>query len=269
MDTPDPALQAQQDRRKLWRAFNAALAFVAVLLACFAAQQQMDWRAFAVAPQTTAGLAGILGSPLLHGSSKHLAANASALLILGTLAGAVYPRATLRALPLLWIGGGIGAWMLGQAGSHHLGASGLTHALMFLLLTLGLLRRDRAAIATGMIAVLFYGPMLLTVLPGEAGISWQSHLGGALAGILAGIALRHSDPRPARQRYSWELEEEAALADHALDESLEQRAAHNVPVLWQRPAQQQYGVVLPFRRPDAGTEDERDQGRQDDRPSPP
>lgn len=249
MDNLDPAAQAQHDRRRLWRAFNASLAFVAVLVACFAAQQQIDWRPFAVAPQTLSGLAGILGAPLLHGSLKHLAANASALLILGTLAGSVYPRATLPALPLLWVGGGIGAWLLGAPGSHHLGASGLTHALMFLLLTLGLLRRDRAAIATGMIAVLFYGSMLLTVLPGEPGISWQSHLGGALAGIIAGIALRQRDPRPPRQRYSWEIEEEQALADPALDESLEQRAAGDVPVLWQRPGQQ-YGVVLPFRRPD-------------------
>src|SRR5690606_3472152 len=96
---------------------------------------------------------------------------------------------------------------------------------------------------------LFYGSMLLTVLPGEPGISWQSHLGGALAGIIAGIALRQRDPRPPRQRYSWEIEEEQALADPALDESLEQRAAGDVPVLWQRPGQQ-YGVVLPFRRPD-------------------
>ena len=250
MDTLDPAAQAQHDRRRLWRAFNTALAFVAVLLACFAAQQFIDWRPFAVAPQTVSGLTGIIGAPLLHGSVKHLAANASALLILGTLAGSVYPRASLRALPLLWIGGGIGAWLLGEPGSHHLGASGLTHALMLMLLTLGLLRRDRAAIATGMIAVLFYGSMLLTVLPGEPGISWQSHLGGALAGVLAGILLRNADPRAARQRYSWEDEEEAALADPLLDESLEQRAAADVPVLWHR-AEEQRGVVLPFRRPGA------------------
>ena len=32
MDTTDPAVQAQQDRSRLWRAFNASLALVAVLL---------------------------------------------------------------------------------------------------------------------------------------------------------------------------------------------------------------------------------------------
>lgn len=251
MDTPDPAAQAQHDRRRLWRAFNAALAFVAVLLACFAAQQQVDWRPWAVAPQSLPGLAGLLGAPLLHGSLKHLAANASAILILGTLAGSVYPRASWRALPLLWIGGGLGAWLLGTPGSHHLGASGFTHGLMFLVLGLGLLRRDRSAIAAGFIAILFYGSMLLTVLPGEAGVSWQSHLGGALAGLLAALVWRRADPPLPRKRYSWEDEEELP-PDPVLDESLEGRARDDVPVLWQRPApgsDGERGKVLPFRRP--------------------
>src|SRR3546814_7935011 len=81
------------------------------------------------------------------------------------------------ALPLLWIGSGLGAWLLGDAGSHHLGASGLGHGLLFLVFVLGLLRRDRASIATAMIAVFLYGGMLLTVLPRELDVSWQSHLG--------------------------------------------------------------------------------------------
>ena len=82
----------------------------------------------------------------------------------------------------------LGAWLLGQPGSHHLGASGLTHGLMFLVFVLGLLRRDRAAIAAGMLAFMFYGGMLMTILPREPGVSWESHLGGAIAGVGAGCA---------------------------------------------------------------------------------
>ena len=250
MDNLDPAAQAQHDRRRFWRALNASLAGVAVLLACFTAQQQIDWRALAVAPQTAAGLIGILTSPLLHGSLKHLAANAGALMILGTLAGSVYPRTTVRALPLLWIGGGIGAWLLGNAGSHHLGASGFTHGLMFLVLGLGMLRRDRSAMAAGLIAILFFGSMLITVLPVEEGVSWQSHLGGAIAGLLAAALLRHADPPLPRKRYSWEDEDELP-PDPALDESLETRAPDDIPVLWHRSdTSQERGKVIPFRRPD-------------------
>ena len=56
----------------------------------------------------------MLTAPLLHGSVGHLGANGVALLMLGTLAGTVFPRATLRALPLLWLGSGLGTWLIGQ-----------------------------------------------------------------------------------------------------------------------------------------------------------
>ncbi|MCJ0826271.1 rhomboid family intramembrane serine protease [Luteimonas sp. 50] len=245
----DPQRQREHDRRRLWRAFNASLAFVLLLLVVFSAQQAFDWRALAIAPQTLAGLPGVLTAPLLHGSPGHVGANAVSLLLLGTLAGTVYPRATLRALPLLWLGSGLGAWLLGDAGSHHLGASGLGHGLMFLVFALGLLRRDRAAIAAAMIAFMLYGGMLLTVLPREPGVSWQAHLGGAFAGLVAAWLFRRSDPLPPRKRYSWELEEEQAARAAALADAdrgqFEPGSPRDVPVLWQR-GEPERAAVLPF-----------------------
>jgi membrane associated rhomboid family serine protease len=254
MPSPRPAdPQHLHDRRRLQRAFNASLALVLLACAGFAAQQAFDWRGLAVAPRSAAGLVGVLAAPLLHGSVGHLVANAIGLLVLGTLAFTAYPRAGLRALPLLWLGSGLGAWLLGEPGSRHLGASGLTHGLMFLVFALGLLRRDRAAIAAGMIAFLFYGGMLLTVLPREAGVSWESHLGGALAGLLAAWLFRRSDPLPPRRRYSWEEEEDAGDAARARAaaerDTFEPRAPEDVPVLWRPapPADPAGGTVLSFR----------------------
>ena len=247
--TPDT--QSQQDRRRLRGAFNASLGFVLLLAACFAAQHGIDWTFLTVTPWTLPGLLGLLTAPLLHGSVEHIVANGTALLLLGTLAGTVYPKATLRALPLLWLGSGLGAWLLGQPGSHHLGASGVTHGLMFLVFVLGLLRRDRAAIAAGMLAFMFYGGMLMTILPREAGVSWESHLGGALAGVIAAFLFRRSDPQPPRRKYSWEIEEELAQQQAALERDMyEQRAPQDVPVLWKRDgADGERGRVLSFRRP--------------------
>jgi membrane associated rhomboid family serine protease len=206
----DPVAQRRRDRRRLLRAFNTSLAGVLVLAAIYSAQGLFDAGAWAVAPWSPAGWRGLLMAPLLHGSAAHLAGNAVALLMLGTLAGSVYPKATLRALPLLWLGSGIAAWTLGEIGSRHLGFSGVNHGLAFLVFVLGVLRRDRAAVAAAMLAFAFYGGMLLTVLPRAADVSWQSHLGGALAGVIAAFLLRRCDPEPPRRRYSWELEDEAA-----------------------------------------------------------
>jgi membrane associated rhomboid family serine protease len=255
MDTPNvPATGAspandRSDRNRVLRAFNLSLGFVLLLVAVFAVQSSgWDWRAWSVAPLEAKGLWGLLGAPLLHGSIEHLGANAVALLILGTLAGSVYPKATVRALPLLWVGSGLGAWLLGEPGSHHLGASGVTHGLMFLVFVLGLLRRDRPAIAAGMIAFLFYGSMLITILPHEPGVSWQSHMGGAAAGVIAALMFRHADPMAPRKRYSWEDEEEDEVLADA--DELEPPSPRQVPVLWQPREGRDYEVVVPLRRRD-------------------
>ncbi len=258
-DVPDTPEQRASDRRRLLRALNASLAFVLLLAAVFALQQGVDVRGFAVAPLDPAGLLGLLTAPLLHGSAEHLAANAASLLLLGSLAGAVYPRATVFALPLLWLGSGLGAWLLGALGTFHLGASGLTHGLMFLVFMLGLLRRDRPSVAAAMIAFFLYGGMLLTVLPQEPGVSWQSHLGGAAAGLVAAFWLRHRDPLPPAKKYSWDLEDEADFGPQGGDE-LELPAPGEVPVLWHRPDptdENERGKVLPFRRSSTAAEDAR------------
>ena len=137
-DTTGRDAQRQHDRRRILRALNASLVGVLLMTVVFFAQGGFDWSSWAVRPRDWHGLLGILGAPLLHGSIEHIGANAVSLLLLGTLAGTVYPRATLRALPLMWLGSGLGAWWLGDPGSHHLGASGIGHGLMFLVFTLGL-----------------------------------------------------------------------------------------------------------------------------------
>lgn len=239
----DSPAQRKADRARWLRAFNLALAAVLVLLAIFAAQSAFDVAPWTVRPGSVAGLVGVATGPVLHGSFDHLASNAFGVLLLGTLAGAMYPRALLRTLPLAWIGSGIAAWLLGDAGSHHLGASGVTHGLMFLLVAQGLLRRDRPSVAAAMIAFLLFGGMLLTVLPREMGVSWQSHLGGAIGGAIGALAFFRADPLAPRRRYSYEDDEDAVTA---LDEELEAPAPSDVPVLWQRPARDERGVVLQF-----------------------
>lgn len=248
MDSSDPELAAAPAvQRRFRRALNYSVVAVTVLCLAFLGQAQFgDIRAFTIQPQVAAGLLGVLTAPLLHGSLGHLAANALSILILGTLAGTVYPRATLRALPLIWIGSGLGTWLI-ATGGFHLGASGISHGLGFLLFTLGVLRRDRPAIAAALIAFFFFGGMLMTILPQEMGVSWEYHLAGAVMGVLAGIVWRRADPMPARHRYSWELEAETPVE---ADGNLELPRPEQIPVIWHR--QDRPGVVLPFRRPPTG-----------------
>lgn len=241
----DPKEQRRRDARRLRVAVCASVGFVLLLWLMLFVQQFIEYRLFAVQPLSAGGLLGIVTAPLLHGGFEHLLANSMALLMLGTLAGVTVPKATLRGLPLMWLGSGLGAWLLGNAGSFHIGASGLTHGLMFMIFMLGLLRRDRAAIAAGLLAFFFYGGMLLTILPREAGVSWQAHLGGAVGGLLAAWLFRRVDPPPVRKQYSWELEDEdEALSDA---DTFELPRPTDVPVIWHRaPVQDERGKVLQF-----------------------
>jgi membrane associated rhomboid family serine protease len=229
------------------RALNLSLAFVIVLGLVYLMQGEVfATDAWGLVPRSVHGLVGVLTAPLLHGSGPHLVNNAFGVLVLGTLAGTVYPKAAARALPLVWIGGGLGTWLIAQGGVH-IGASGITHGLGFMLFGLAILRRDRPAIAAAMIAFFFFGSMLLTVLPQELGVSWEYHLSGAVFGVVAAALWYRADPAPPRKRYSWEDEAELeAVADpeHELPRPDE------VPVLWHRPPPPSVGKVLPFRRQD-------------------
>ena len=112
---PEAAPTAPGDRMRILRAFNLSLGAVVVLVAMFALQDAFDWRAWAVAPLEWTGLLGLLGAPLLHGSVEHIAANSIALLILGTLAGSVPPRARCRCCGSA-PASGRGCWAIRAAG---------------------------------------------------------------------------------------------------------------------------------------------------------
>ena len=177
-------------RSHLLAAFGVSSCVVLLMVALFTDQTLFNWQRWGINPLVFASLPCVLTAPLFHTSLIHLVVNSLTMLVLGTLAGSVFPRATLLAIPFLWIGSGLAAWLLGQPGSLHYGADGITYGLLFLLATLGLVRVDRLAIMTSVIAGAFYTSMMMTVLPATPQISWPSHLGGAVAGIIAGLALQ-------------------------------------------------------------------------------
>jgi membrane associated rhomboid family serine protease len=245
MNHSDPIEESPIPQR-FRRALNISLSFIALLFACFYLQQRFDYQQLSLQPGVWVGLVGIISAPLLHGSFEHLFSNSFSILVLGTLAGTVYPKASIRALPVIWILSGVGTWFLAIRG-FHIGASGITHGLMFFLMAMGLLRRDRPAFAAAFIGILLFGGMLLSVLPQQPDISWEYHLSGALAGVFSAILWRKLDPAPPRPVYSWEEEDDEASANDD-SETLEPPRPQDVPVLWHR-SNRNESVVLIFRRP--------------------
>ena len=90
--------------------------------------------------------------------------------------------------------------------SYHIGASGLAFGMLFFVFTIGIFRRERRTIALSLVVIFLYGGMISGILPGAHDISFESHLSGALIGIVLAFLLRHHDPEQPRKQYSWERE---------------------------------------------------------------
>ena len=200
----DAYTESERARDNFRLAAKLSLGFVAVIWLV----QLLNWAldvgpdALGVRPREWAGLAGILFAPLLHDGFAHLIANSLPLLVLGTAMLYLYPNASRRVMPAVYLGPGLAVWLFARGGVH-VGASGLVYGLVSYIFVAGLLRRDRRAIATSLLVCFMYGALVWGVLPIQPRVSWETHLAAALIGAALAIVLRRLD-LPPRKRYDWE-----------------------------------------------------------------
>lgn len=140
--------------------------------------------AFGIRPRRTDGLIGIPLAPFLHGGFPHLIANTLGLVPLGFLVSARrfwhLPFVTV----FVTLGAGLLVWFFG-APSVHIGASGVVFGYLGFLLLAGWFERSLGAVVLSVVVGLAFGGALAGMLPGQPGVSWESHLFGFLAGALA------------------------------------------------------------------------------------
>jgi membrane associated rhomboid family serine protease len=193
-----PATQAK--KRPRWMVGGATiLTFVALLYLIEFIDQVTNSHLDddGIKPQTTDGLWGILLAPLLHAGWPHLIANTVPLLVLGFLMTLAGMSRFVWATAIIWILGGFGTWLIGNVGSScgptdHIGASGLIFGYLTFLLVFGLFVRRVWNIIVGVIVFFVYGGVLLGAMPVLhqcGGVSWQGHLCGGIAGVVAAYLL--------------------------------------------------------------------------------
>ena len=196
------ALPAQPNKRPAWLVGGlTVLSFVALLYVIEAYDSvtghQLDRNG--IRPLETDGLSGILFAPLLHSNWEHLVANTGPALVLGFLMTLAGLSRFIFATAIIWIVGGFGTWLIGNIGAptyngvvvetNHIGASGLIFGWLTFLIVFGFFTRKVWEIVVGVVVLFIYGSILLGVLPGTFGVSWQGHLCGAAAGVLAAYLL--------------------------------------------------------------------------------
>jgi len=195
--------------RSLHNSAYIALSFICLLwlINMFDAVFHLQLVRFGVFPRENESLKGILFAPLIHSGWYHLAANTAPLFVLGTAMIYGYPRASKIALPMIYLLSGIGVWIYARS-SYHIGASGLTHGMIFFIFTIGVLRRDKLSIVLSMIVFFLYGGMIWSIFPQQEGISFESHFFGAAAGVFMAVLLRNIDATLPEKKYDWEDDEE-------------------------------------------------------------
>ncbi|MBU41749.1 MAG: rhomboid family intramembrane serine protease [Spirochaetaceae bacterium] len=167
-----------------------------------------------VQPRTAQGLAGIVFAPFLHGDWMHLFSNSAPLFLSVWGVSYLYREARFAVLLLCMLLPGAAVWLWDDP-HIHIGASGWIYALLAFLFWSGLLRRHPRSIALSLIIVFLYGGMIWRMFPLEAGISWQSHLSGAVAGFLLAILYRKSPitPDPADSSEDLDDSDEELITD--------------------------------------------------------
>lgn len=154
---------------------------------------------FGIFPRTLSGLVGLVTAPFLHGGFGHLIANTIGILTVGAMVVLRSRRHFVQVAVIGAILGGGLVWLFGRS-AYHVGASGVLFAWLGYLLTTGIFERRLLSIATSVLAFIFFGGMVWGVLPTLPGVSWESHLFGFLAGVVAARALA----TPANRRLSAE-----------------------------------------------------------------
>ncbi len=143
-----------------------------------------------IMPRNWQMIGHILTGPLIHGNLEHLTSNSLPLLLLTVTLCGLFRKKSFEIMGLMYLLTGTLVWLFARP-SFHIGISGFLYAEAFLLFTIGMIRRNTTALAVSLLVSVLYGSMIWGIFPGAAEISWESHLFGAIVGILTAVLYRN------------------------------------------------------------------------------
>lgn len=135
-------------------------------------------------PREVFGLRGILFSHFLHGNIAHFASNIVTLGIFSFLMFQYGVKRYFYITGFLMLSIGVSVWLLARP-AMHIGASGLVYGYLGFLVLGGVIAGRIKLIVISIIVAFFYGGLIFGVLPSQGFISWESHLFGFVAGLIA------------------------------------------------------------------------------------
>ena len=143
-----------------------------------------------ILPRMLDGLDGILWSPFLHSGFPHLISNTIPFAILSGLVLVRGAKRWLSASAIIIGLGGLLVWAFAiGSNENHIGASGWVFGLFGFLVLSAFFERKPGSIGLGLITLFLYGGTILFGVIPRDGISWEGHLFGFIAGVVAARVL--------------------------------------------------------------------------------
>lgn len=199
------------EKKRMRIAFVPVFVFICLLWIVFILDSslQLQLYQYGVYPHSKQGLLGILLSPLIHGSMKHLFSNTLPLLVLMWCLYYFYSSIANKSFVLLWLLSGFFTWLIARE-AWHIGASGIIYSLSFFLFFSGIIRGHIPLIAISLIVAFMYGSGVWNMFPWaeriDTSVSWEGHLAGGVSGLIVAIIYRkHGPQKPTKV---WDEEDE-------------------------------------------------------------
>lgn len=139
---------------------------------------------YGIYPHSSSPLPGILLAPWLHDGAFHLFMNTLPFMVLSWFVMLRGVGAWLAITLFISVLSGLMVWLFGRD-AYHIGASGLIFGYLGYLVFRGILERSFSSVAIAGFVIMLYGGMFMGIIPASSKVSWESHLFGLFAGVLA------------------------------------------------------------------------------------
>lgn len=169
-----------------------------VLIHLFQVVFSVSFGSFGIMPGQLYSLPKIFLAPWIHGDWMHLMNNLVGFSIFSLLCLIRGVSFYLRSSFIIIVVTGLLVWMFARSNSYHIGASGWIFGLWSLSIALAWFQRSFLNIVIAIFVAFFYGGMVWGVLPTNPHISFESHLFGAIAGVVAAYLMTRPKVRQKR-----------------------------------------------------------------------
>lgn len=172
-------------------------------------------QALAIYPRDFHYLSGIFSTVFVHKDLEHLSSNSLPLFVCLFGLFYFYKEIALKVTLICHLLTGVLIWLFARS-AFHIGASGLVYALVLFVFVSGLIRKNKKLLVFALLTLVFQSGLLWGVFPLEEGVSWESHLFGAIVGILLSFLFKNEGPQADPPKI-WEEETEENTIDEYLN----------------------------------------------------